>query len=374
MANDLTPIIPALVGSLTRVLGVRTGLLQAADSSYDTKSVKQGDTIKVPRVTSNGVGNITPSNIPPALDDSTEEEVSLTLSNYKGARFHLSGEERTAMQENGPDYVNKKVERHMHAILDDIESSLWTTAYIGAGFAATSANGLFSSDDKLLGLGTGVTALDQAGVPNDGDRSFVFGSTAQNALFGLNTPVVNTNEQGTDQTIRTGTFAPHFGANMRFSAYGNKSFTASGATGFTVDGVHTKGTKVIAVNVGTGTPIPGDIVAIGNFSYVIGAYSATDETITLISGLLEAVADSATITVAATSSRNLLLWRYGLIAAVRPPRVDDDAAVDQTIIVDPISGVSMRLAKYAGYHTSQWELSVVHGNAVNEPDALAVVY
>lgn len=374
MANNLTSIIPALVGSLSRVLGVRTGLLQSCDTSYDTKSVKQGDTIKVPRVTSNGVNDVTPSNIPPSLEDSTEEDANLTLSNYKAARFHLSGEERTAMQENGPDYVNKKVERHMHAILDDVESSLWTSAYVGAGFAATSANGLFHATDKLLGLGAGVTVLDQAGVPNDGDRSFVFGSTAQNALFGLNTPVVNSNEQGTDQTIRTGTFAPHFGANMKFSAYGNKGFTASGAAGFKADGAHTKGTKVIAIEAGTGTPIPGDIATIGNFSYVVGAYSATDTTITLVSGLLEAIADEATITVAATSSRNLLLWRWGLIAAVRPPRVDDDAATDQTIVVDPMSGVAMRLAKYAGYHTSQWELSVVHGNVVNEPEALALIY
>lgn len=371
MANDLTSLIPSLIGTLSKTLKTRAGLLKAVDTSYDTKTAKVNDTIKVPRVTSNGIGSVTPSNVTPVLNSSVEEDVSLTLSNYKNAVFNLSGEEMTAMAENGQDYVNKKVQVHINALLDDIENSLWNTAYVGAGFAATSTNGLFSASDKLLGLGAAVTTLDQSGTPGE-DRSFVFGATAQNALFGLNTPVVNVGEQGSDQTIRTGSFAPHFGCTMNFSKYGNKGFIASSAASWTVNGNKAAGTKVVSVTGGSGNFSAGDIVTIGKFKYVVGSWASNN--LTLVSGLLEDVVSGSTVTVAPTSSRNVVLWRYSMIAAVRPPRVDGDAASEATIIVDPDTGVSMRLAKYPQYHTSSWELSVVHGNCINEPAGMCLVY
>ena len=72
--------------------------------------------------------------------------------------------------------------------------------------------------------------------------------------------------------------------------------------------------------------------------------------------------DGDAMTITAAHAANICLQKSGFAAAIRPPDVSD-AATDAVIITDPVTGLSLRLAEYGGYHLNQYEVSAVWGSA-----------
>jgi hypothetical protein len=72
---------------------------------------------------------------------------------------------------------------------------------------------------------------------------------------------------------------------------------------------------------------------------------------------------------------NIYANKAGTVMAIRPAGEPNggDMAVDRTVITDPVTGISMRLAEYKGYHASQYELSITYGASVQRANLVGVL-
>jgi hypothetical protein len=90
-------------------------------------------------------------------------------------------------------------------------------------------------------------------------------------------------------------------------------------------------------------------------------------------GLLAAVADTTEITHDTTNYRaNFAMASDALVLAARAP-VGGDSAVDETILLDPVTNIAFRLAEYRGHHTKNYELSVLFGVGTGNPEHLIII-
>src|SRR4029077_7924599 len=127
---------------------------------------------------------------------------------------------------------------------------------------------------------------------------------------------------------------------------------------------------------GTGTLVAGDVLTIGSYKYVVTTGIAAAGTAVIgAPGLLAAGADGDTVTVNATSARNLAFRRNAILLGTRLPDLpkEGDMAIDRETITDPVSGISFEIAAYPGFRMVTYHVSINWGVYVMKPEHLAVL-
>jgi hypothetical protein len=69
---------------------------------------------------------------------------------------------------------------------------------------------------------------------------------------------------------------------------------------------------------------------------------------------------------------NLALSSDALVLAARAPQ-GGDAATQEMYVDDPITGIRFRLARYAGHHMVNWEMSVLFGVGLGNPEHMIII-
>lgn len=363
--NTLTVLIPTIIAAMQRVLRNQGALANLAvrDPSSDAAGLNQ--TIDLPASAVQSAYDVEPGANAPALVGTTPTKKSLTIEKYRGTRFALTGEDWKAIANRGPDFRLMQVDECISTLIDEVCAYVWGKYDLQAGYAVgtAGANPFASNPDILM---DGWQTLSEAKAPNTGRVGCI--GPAEWAAAGKLDQFQKTLEAPPGTSFANAAFGMLGNFAMTWDQQIGRRSVVGTAANYVLDGAQVKGAKAILLKTGTGTLLAGDVVTIGNFKYCVT--SLTGFNLVLSAGLLENVADAATVTLSAAARGNLLVHPDAMVLAIRPPAEapEGDAAVAVATIRDPVTGIAMRLAHYKGYHAGQWELSLVYGAVVRRPE------
>lgn len=367
MPNNLNALIPVVITSLRRVLRQTGAVFNAFTVDAQASAAAVGQTVDMPETRPQSTYDITPAHIPPILTDVTVDKRPLVIEQYKGARFHLTGEDWRAIGAQGPDFRGRQIDECIAALIHEAAQYAFGVADAGAGRAIGAAGTApFATSPNILT--TGWKILTDYLAPQVGRVGIL--STDEWA-GASNLPQFQKASEAPAgvqfNTLGLGTLA-NFMTSFDQAIGVHESGTG---TGYEVDGATAAGLRTLTLKTGTGTILPGDVVHFGtdtDHKYVVESLDTL--TLTLRTPLLVAVADDADVTIAADHRANLLCHPDAYAMAIRAPAEapDGDSADAVQVVSDPVTGLAMRLAHYRGYHAGQWELSFVYGAAPRRPE------
>lgn len=311
----------------------------------------------------------------PSAIDQTIGNASLTLSKNKYAGFSWTGEEIYAMDQ-GPGFLTieqNQIAQAFRAIVNEMENDVCNALALGASRAyGTAGTAPFAS---TLGDSAQVRKiLDDNGAPTS-NRSLVINTSAGAALRTLG-QLTKANEAGNSMTLRDGELLNLQGFSVRESAQIYNGTAGTGTSYLINNGSgYAVGSTALTLDTGTGTILAGDIITIGSNKYVVTVPLTANVVTIAAPGLVAAVADNATVTVNATSARNLAFSSDALILATRLPMfpAQGDLAIDNEIITDPRTGISFDLRVYPGDGMVLYRIHALWGWVAPKPNHAAIL-
>lgn len=373
MSNTISQaVIETTTTQLSQALRRLAGITNSVKLDPNPNSVALNNSKKLPVPGSTSVEDFTAAVVPDAVNDVTVGGNTLTVNKHKRVKWHLTAEEERSLMNanNKASFDSEQMAEAMDRAVQHIEDYLRDILVTGVGFGAkTAGTNPFDSSGKLDVLTQARQRMRLAGYTK-ADLSACLGPNAQTRYMDLDSNN-KVNEAGSDALRREGDLGKSYGFMIRETPE-HGSFTEGTATGFTVDGAHSKGDKVISVNTDTGTFLAGDVVKIGNHYYVVASYSSTDAELTLNAGLLEDVSDTATITLQTSSdNRDFALGRDALWFLQRPDHIGEMElrTGNNTILRDTLTGLGFNLSAVPGVGLTQYYLTWVMGGAIYRPEA-----
>ena len=384
MANTLTNLIPTLVQGLDVVSREAVGFLSSVTRDASADRVAKGQTLYSWTAPAASLETITPGAYPPASNDATMGTKSLTISNYKDSSFYFTGEEERALGAAYGNMASDKVEQAIRVLVNQMETDIWTAAYLGGSRSyGTAGTTPFDTTNKLAFTAQIGKILTDNGAPM-GTRSLVIDTTAGAALRTL-TQLTNVNESGSTMTLRDGELLNVHGFSIKESAAVTTFTAGTLASATSSSAAFTVGQTVIPLaTAGTGVCAAGDIISFANDTnkYCVtsvsfaGANPASGDSITLAAPGLRVAQGVATraITLASTATRNIGFSRNSLLIATRLPAISSgDMASDRQIITDSRSGISFEFAMYPQYRQVRYEVCAAWGTLVVKPEHCATL-
>lgn len=357
MANTLTNLIPDFYEALDIVSREITGFLGAVNTDNRIERAALNQDVVVPVTQAQASADNTPGQEVPDTGDQEIDNVKVTISKSKHVPIRWNGEQTKAYKSNGlfSSTLAQQSAQGIRTLVNEMEADI-AAEYLRTsrayGVAGTTP---FASD--LSAAANAKKILDDNGAPMS-DRSMVIDTTAGvnlRTLANLN----QTNQAGTDQTLRRGVLLPLFGMDIRESAQVAQHIAGTGALATTDTAGYAVGATVITLaSAGTGTIVPGDVISFAGdpnkYLVVVGDTDVSDGgSITIAApGLRQALPASAVaITLAANYTANMAFQRNAIQFANRQVAMPEggDKAIDSTIIIDPQTGLAFEFALYPGY-------------------------
>ena len=263
--------------------------------------------------------------------------------------------------------------------MNTIEAHVASVAYKGAsrafGTAGTTPFGSNFNDVAELRQ----ILLDNGMPVNDGQISLIVDTAAGTNLRQL-AQLQKANEAGGSELLRRGTLLDLQGFMLKESAQIQS---------------HTKGTATLLDNVGGsaigdtdisldggdgGTLLSGDVVTFAADSankYIVNTgFTAASGTAILGSpGTRVAITAADEMTIGASYTANLALHRSAVELVMRPlaKPAGGDAAVDEMIVQDPVSGLVFRISAYKGYNKAMFDITCLYQAKVWKSDGVAIL-
>ena len=376
MANTLTGLIQYLYDVVDNVSAEPFGMISAVTINGRATEAALNQDITYDITAVGAERDITPAATPPAFVDETVGTGTMKLTKSKSVPFYWTGDDEAKLGQSMKGHLqDNKIAQAIRRLRNLIEidlCALHPTVSRAYSVHATTPAALFGSN---LGEVAQVRKiLQDNGTPMD-DVSCVLSTTAGAALRTL---VTLSSFQGGNM-LNNGVLIDAFGVQLRESAAVVTNASVGNNTGpYVINGAHALGATTITLKTGSGTILAGDIVTLGSNTvnkYVVLTGLAAPGTITIAApGLQTTLADGNAIVVVGTCSRAMTFCRSAIHLLARLPKqpTGGDAAVDEVIIQDPITGLPFRFAQYKGYHATQFEVGISWGvkNAVPEHTAL----
>ena len=374
MANTLTVIQDRILAKTLLAFRNTAPFLMSANRDYEDVARQKGTTVDIPKGSIKVATDVTPSgNRSDTLPSSNREMVQLTLDQWKKNSFSLTDKENGELNA-GRDFIPVEAEECIAGLVEVVEDNLagnyiysyqftgtaGTTPYATTADASIQANKLLndakaskqnrrmimdtSAEANALGLSTFADAEKtmENGVKIDAALGRKYGmfnqastNVATHTLAGAGTPLVD------DAAV------------------------AIGATTLHMDGLTTK-------------PEAGDLFTVAGDTqqYVVVSSSAlagTDSDVVIQPPLKVALADNAAITFVATHTANLAFHKNALTFANRPVTSSVTNQTDERRLVDPVTGIAVRLEIDRAYKADVWEIDILYGSAVPQAEGMVRV-
>lgn len=375
MANTLTGLAQFIYDTVDNVSNEPVGMINAVTINGKAEQAALNQDISYDITAVGTERDIIPAATPPALVDETTGAGTMKLTKSKSVPFYWTGDDEAKLGQMAKNGIqDNKIAQAIRKLRNLIEAdlcALHATASRAYAAHATTPAALFGTN-----LGE-VAQVRKILVDNGADMSDVSCTINTTAGAALRTLVTLSSNQG-GSMLETGVLIDPFGVKLRESAQVVTTTAVGTGTSYVVNGAHAKGATTITIKTGTGTILAGDVITIGTATgtkYVVltGATAAGDITIAA-PGLLTAASDGAAVAIVGTCSRNMAFARSAIHLLARLPKQPNggDAATDELIVQDPITGLPFRFAQYKGYHANQFEVGISWGvkNAVPEHTSL----
>ena len=377
MANTLTGLVQYIYDTVDNVSNEPSGLINAVTINGKAEEAALNQDISYDITAVGAERDIAPSATPPALVDETTAAGTMKLTKAKSVPFYWTGDDEAKLgQEAKTGIQNNKIAQAIRRLRNLIEIDLGALqAQSSRAYCAhaTTPAALFASN-----LGE-VAQVRKILVDNGAPMSDVQGVLDTTSGAALRTLVGLGSFQGANM-LNSGVLMDIYGVPLRESA-GIVTTTAVGNnTGpYVVNGAHTVGATTITLKTGTGTILAGDVITLGTntkHKYVVQTGLAAAGTITIAApGLQTTLADGGAVVVVGTCSRSMVFARSAIHLLARLPKqpAGGDAAVDELIVQDPITGLPFRFAQYKGYHANQFEVGIAWGVKAAVPEHMALL-
>lgn len=378
MANTLTNLLPTLVKGFDVVSRELVGFIPSVTRDATTDRVAKNQTLYSWKTAAASLNNITAANVSPQAADNSVSNVSITVTNFKMSDFYLTGEEKLGLDGNYGPLVADLTEQCIRVITNQMESDIYSAAYVGASRAwGTAGTTPFASTINASAKARKI--LDDNGAPF-GQRSLVIDSSAGANLRTLQ-QLTRVNESGTTMGLRDGELLNLNGFSVKESAQITAPTVGTGAS-YTTDGsAYAVGATALTLITGSGTILAGDVITISGdttddtHQYVVASALSGGVVTIAAPGLKKAIPASAkAVTVIAAATRNLAFSRNAIVFAARLPAAPDkDLASEVEVITDPRSGIALEVRVYPQYRQTRVELAAAWNAVVVKPEHIGTV-
>lgn len=378
MANVLTPFIPDLYQALDEVSRELVGFVPSVARNSSAARATVGENVIVPVSTALQSKDCSPAMQVPEPDEFTLDNVAIAINKSKNVSFGLNGEEYQGLNNGiGANQVlAENFKQAIRTLVNEMEIDVAKEAAINASRAfGTAGSTPFESDLKAAAQIKKI--LDDNGAPSVG-RSLIIDTNAGVNLRGL-TQLTNAGNAGTTMTLRQGELLPLFGLSIKESA-GIYNGVAGTATGATVNAAEIGATELTLKAGTSGTIKAGDYITLAGDSnkYVVMeevAVSSGNKIKIAKPGLRVAASDGASVSVVASSARNVAFTQNAIQLVTRAPALPGgrDSAVDSYMLTDARSGMSFEVRVYNGYRKMRAEVACAWGVKAIKPEHIAAL-
>lgn len=378
MTNVLTPFIPDLYQALDEVSRELVGFVPSVARNSSAARAAVGENVIVPVSTALQSKDCSPAMQVPEPDEFTLDNVAITINKSKNVSFGLNGEEYQGLNNGiGANQVlAENFKQAIRTLVNEMEIDVAKEAAINASRAFGTA-GTTPFENDLKAAAQIKKILDDNGAPSVG-RSLIIDTNAGVNLRGL-TQLTNVGNAGTAMTLRQGELLPLFGLSIKESAgvYNGVAGTASGAT---VNAAEIGATELTLKAGTSGTIKAGDYITLAGDSnkYVVMeevAVSGGNKIKIAKPGLRVAASDAASVSVVASSARNIAFTQNAIQLVTRAPALPGgrDSAVDSYMLTDARSGMSFEVRVYNGYRKMRAEVACAWGVKAIKPEHIAAL-
>ncbi len=378
MANTLTNLAPDLYEALDTISREQVGLIPAVMRDHSIERAALNQTVRSFVAPASTASNVTPGLYAPDDGNQTIGNKSITISKSRYVPIRWNGEEQLAIN-SGPGYAQirqNQILQAMRTLVNEVEADL-----AGLHIYASRAYGTYNALPFASTLGDPAQVrkiLADNGAPLN-DLQMVIDSSSGAAMRTL-AQLTKANEAGSIGTLRQGVLLDIHGFAIRESAQINQAVTVGTGTSYVSNLIagYAVGTTVIAVDVGSGTILAGDIVTFAGDTnkYIVSVGNTVPGNITLQApGLKQTLADDVAMTITAATNRNMAFDRNALILVTRSPALpgEGDMAEDSMFIQDPTSGLGFEVRMYKQYRQVKYELALAWGVGVVKNEHLALL-
>lgn len=368
MANNLNNLIPHLLEALDVVSREMTGFVPAVNRDNTVERAALNQSVRVPVTGQEQSADNTPGVTAPNTGDTTVGEVDVTISKSKHVPVRWNGEETRGLSNAGI-FTSVQADRFyqaMRTLVNEMEIDLYREAYRNASRAyGTAGTTPFGTAGDMSDFAGPLRILEENGAPKN-DLQLVLGHGAIGNLRGKQSGLFKVNEAGSSDMLRNGMTDRVMGFALRHSDAVGLHTKGTGA-GYLVNnasGIAVGGTN-IAVDTGTGTILPGDIVTfngntdkhVANSSIAGGAFRIGAP------GARAAIANDTALTVGNNYVPNVAFARSAIVLATRMPAMPEggDSADDAIVVTDPVSGISFEIAVYRQFLQVVYHVRIAWG-------------
>jgi hypothetical protein len=368
VANTLTGLIQYIFDSVDVVGRELVGMIPSVYLNPKAEMAALNQDISYGIVPTMAARDIVPAATPPALVDGSVPAGTMKITKSRSVPFYWTGDDEARLgAEAKQGITNNKFAQAFRTLTNEIETDLAALqAYASRGYSAHATTPAIPFGTNLGELAQVRKVLADNGCPMT-DVSCVMNTTSGAALRTL-TNLTKVSEAGSDSILRQGVLLDLYGMALRESAQIVSTSAVGNNTGtYAMNGAHVAGATALTIKTGTGTILAGDLITIGadtvtKYVVVTGVNNGTAITIAA-PGLMKAMAGNETIAVVGTCSRSMAFERSAIHLLTRLPKTPEggDAAQDEIVVVDSLSGLAFRVAMYKGYHANQFEVGIAWG-------------
>lgn len=368
MGNTLDDIIPKLLAQGLVVLRQHSIMPRLVNRDYSLTPGQKGSTVDVPVSTAIAIQTVTPGATPPSTADIAPTTVPVTVDTWQEAPFHLSDSDLGKV-DNG--LIPMQASEAIKSVANAIDTALLGLYKYVYGYVGTAATTPFNSTDGLLAAKLARNLANKQLMPV-GDRRMVLDVDAEgNAIMLPN--FQDLSKSGDQNVIRQGTIGYKLGADWWMDQNVQSHTAGTITTGLVAKSATAQalGLKAVvcttAASTGAAALKLGDIVTFAgdDQTYVLTAdatqaTASTDVTLNVEPGLQVALAGGEDVTVKATHVNNLYFHREAFAFATRP-LMDGGGLANTQSVVDPISGITLRLEISREHKRTRYSYDVLYG-------------
>ena len=377
MANTLTGLIDYIYESADVVSRELVGMIPSVylNGAAEMAALNQDITYDV--VPTMAAQDITPSATPPALSDTAVGTGTMKITKQRTVPFYWTGDDEAAIGRKKSAIENNKIAQAMRTITNEIEAdlaALYTAASRAYGVAGTTP---FAAAGDFTDASEVVKILKDNGAPL-GDIQLVINTAAGAKLIGKQARADVVGDGNVASLQQQGVLLAIAGCKIRESAQ-IKNHTKGTGAAYVTSGSTAVGVSDIALITGTGTVLAGDVATFAADAankYVVGTGVSAPGTISLNKpGALVTIPTGNALTVGNSYAANMAFDRSAIHLLARLPKLPTggDAADDEFILVDPVSGLPFRIALYKGFHANQIHVQCAWGVKAVKSEHIALL-
>lgn len=376
--DDLMPSLYVGVGKVAREM---VGFIPSCAKNAEATRAAKGEKIIIPTGTAGALEDISEAMQTPSTNPGALGKTEMEITNAKVVPFYWTGEEQKGVA-NGGQYnkvIADQFSDALRKLVNAVETDLAKAAIEGASRAyGTAGTTPFGTAGDFSDFAQMAKILDDNGCPVT-DRALVLSSAAFANLRGKQNLLLKVNEAGTDEFLRTGYTSPVQGFSIWNSA-GLGTHTKGTGTSYVTNlaSALAEGAKVIGIDTGSGTVVPGDVVTFNGDTnkYMVNVGTDAAGNIEIgTPGLRKSLADGVAMTIGGDYVPSVAFHKDALQLIARAPAVPTvgDDAIDSTIITDPVSGLSFEVRVYGGYRKVRFEVGLAWGVKCIQPEFCGIL-